>query len=61
VARNTGAAAHSKLPAAGLTEVEEARAEANKAAQNLILGWDWGKWTFDLCSVDYQLYNPLDG
>jgi hypothetical protein len=42
---------------AGLTAVEEARAEANKAAQNLILGWDWGKWTFDLCSVDYQLYN----
>jgi len=61
VARNTGAAEHSRLPAAGLTGAEEARAEANKAAQNLILGWGWGKWTFDLCSVEYQLYNPLDG
>ena len=39
---------------AGLTGAGEERAEANKAAQNLILGWDWGKWTFDLC-LDYQL------
>jgi hypothetical protein len=63
VAGNTGAAAHSKraLPEAGRTGAEEARGEANRGAQNLILGWDWGKWTFDLCSVDYQLYNPLDG
>jgi hypothetical protein len=41
--------------------VGEGLLEANMAAQNLILGWDWGKWTFDLCSVDYQLYKPLDG
>jgi hypothetical protein len=63
VARNIGEAAHSSraLPAAERTGVEVARGEANKAAQNLILGWGWGKWTFDLCSVDYQLYNPLDG
>ncbi len=63
VARNIVAAAHSRqaLRAAERTGVEEARGEANKAAQSLILGWGWGKWTFDLCSVDYQLYNPLDG
>jgi hypothetical protein len=28
--------------------VGEAPVEANMAAQNLILGWDWGKWTCDL-------------
>jgi hypothetical protein len=50
VARNIAAAAHSSraLPAAGRTGVEVARGEANKAAQSLILGWGWGKWTFDL-------------
>jgi hypothetical protein len=42
-------AAEAELKAEG-----EERAEANRAAQNLILGWDWGKWTFDLC-LDYQL------
>jgi len=35
--------------------------EANTAALNLNPGWDWGKWTCDLCSVGYQLYNLLDG
>ena len=26
----------------------EVRAEGNKVARNLSLGWDWGKWTCDL-------------
>jgi hypothetical protein len=64
VARSTaGAADNSRrllAAEAGPRGAGEERAEANKAAQNLILGWDWGKWTFDLC-LDYQLYNPLDG
>jgi hypothetical protein len=41
--------------------VGEALVEANMVPQNLILGWDWGKWTCDLF-VEYQLYNPrMDG
>ncbi len=63
MARNTAEAADNSrrlLAEVGLRAAGEERAEANKAAQNLILGWDWGKWTFDLC-LDYQLYNPLDG
>jgi len=64
VGRSTAEAADNSrrlLAEVGLRGAGEERAEANRAAQNLILGWDWGKWTFDLCSVDYQLYNPLDG
>jgi len=48
--------------AEGLTaEWREEREAENRGAPNLILGWDWGKWTCDLCSVDYQLYKLLDG
>ncbi len=58
MARNTAEAADNSrrllAAEAELKAAEEERAEANKVAQNLILGWDWGKWTFDLC-LDYQL------
>jgi hypothetical protein len=44
------------LPAVGLREVRgEAKREVNRVARNLILGWDWGKWTCDLCWLEYQL------
>ena len=43
------------MEAERVEELTEVRAEANTAARNPILGWGWGKWTFDLCSVEYQL------
>jgi hypothetical protein len=52
VVRNIEAAVHSTtaLRAEALAGVGRRgeRAEANTGARNLTLGWDWGKWTFDL-------------
>ncbi len=51
VVHNTVAAVHSRreLPGVALREArEEALAEENTVVRSLILGWDWGKWTFDL-------------
>ena len=51
-ADNTAAAGHNKqaLPEeeARGEGPEEGQGEVNTVAQNLTLGWDWGKWTFDL-------------
>jgi hypothetical protein len=50
--RNIAAGAHNRraLPveAERVEELTEVRVEANTAARSLILGWGWGKWTFDL-------------
>jgi hypothetical protein len=64
-ADNTAAEARNRRARLGAELKEEvltvAPGEANKAALNLNPGWDWGKWTCDLCSVEYQLYDCLDG
>ena len=52
---------HNTLQEAELMEVE-VQAGENRAAPKLILGWGWGRWTFDLYFVEYQLYSLwMDG
>jgi hypothetical protein len=46
--RNIAAGAHNRRALPVEAERVEELTEANTAARNLILGWGWGKWTFDL-------------